>query len=157
MKKAVFAGTFDPVTVGHEYVIEKASEIFDELIVAVGVNSQKTPLFKLEDRLKMLDTVCKKYSNVKVLSYNNLTVDLMKSLDVKYAVRGVRNEKDYLYEEVINDNNIKLYPEYTTVLIKCDKNLSQISSTEVRNRLKNNESLNGFISKEVEKIIKELN
>ncbi len=157
MKKAVFAGTFDPVTVGHEYVIEKASEIFDELIVAVGVNSQKTPLFKLEDRLKMLNEVCGKYSNVKVLSYGNLTVDLMKNLNVKYAVRGVRNENDYIYEEVINDNNIKLYPEYTTVLIKCDKELSKISSTEVRNRLKNNVSLNGLVSKEVEKIIKELN
>lgn len=157
MKKAVFAGTFDPVTIGHEYVIKKASELFDELIVAVGVNPQKAPFFSLENRLKMLESVCKKYSNVKIESYSNLTVDFMKERGIKYAVRGIRNENDYAYEELINENNLKAYSEYTSILIQCDKSISSVSSTLIRENLKSGKDICGLVSKEVEKFIRELN
>jgi len=78
MKKAVFAGTFDPVTLGHEAVIEKASNLFDEVIVAVCINAEKTAKFSLDIRLEMLNATCKKYKNVKVMYHSGMLVDFMK-------------------------------------------------------------------------------
>ena len=102
MKKCVFAGTFDPVTGGHEEIIKKSSELFDEVVVALCVNVTKRAMFSIEKRLEFLKAVCKKYKNVTVVYHDGLLVDLMKSVGATYNVRGLRNGKDYDYENEMN-------------------------------------------------------
>ncbi|MBO5926774.1 MAG: pantetheine-phosphate adenylyltransferase [Clostridia bacterium] len=155
MKKAVFAGTFDPVTIGHEKVIEKASKLFDKLYVLVGVNPEKKPIFSLEKRLKMLKSVCKSYLNVEVCYYEGLLVDFMKSNGVIYTVRGVRNDSDYVYENKMHFVNKELYPEIVTLFIPCEKHLVEVSSTAVREAVTNSKDLRKYLSKEIIEIIKQ--
>lgn len=153
MRKAVFAGTFDPITLGHEKVIEKASKLFDKLYVSIGVNPEKTPIFSKEMRLEMLKSVTKKYSNVEVLFHEGMLVDLMKEKGILYTVRGVRNDSDYAYENDMHFVNKNLYPEIVTLFIPCDKELVNVSSSVVRNAVKNGEDLSKYLSKEVIEII----
>ncbi len=153
MNKAVFAGTFDPVTIGHEKVIEKASKIFDKLYVSLGVNPEKHPIFSVELRLEMLKKVCEKYQNVEVLYHEGMLVDLMKEKGIVYTVRGVRNDTDYAYENKMHLFNKTLYPEIVTLFFPCDKEFSFISSTAVRNAVKNGEEISKYLSPEIIKII----
>ncbi len=156
MKTAIFAGTFDPVTLGHESVIEKSAKLFDEVLVAICINPQKQTLFSVEDRLKMLNCVCNKYQNVKITYHEGLLVDLMKSNKIIYNVRGVRNTTDYEYENSMHEYNSKLYPDMVTLYIPCCKKYKDVSSTAVRNIIEGKENLSGYLSKEVENIIKKL-
>ncbi len=154
MKKAVFAGTFDPVTIGHEKVIEKASKLFDKLYVSLGVNPEKTPIFSKETRLEMLKKVCEKYQNIEVLYHEGMLVDLMKKYGIKYTVRGVRNDSDYVYENEMHFVNKNLYPEIVTLFIPCDKEFVNVSSTAVRSAVKSGSNLNEYLSHDVIEIIK---
>jgi pantetheine-phosphate adenylyltransferase len=153
MKKALFAGTFDPVTIGHERVIEKISNLFDEVYVSIGVNPNKTPIFSLEARLEMLNSVCKKYSNIKVVYNDGLLVDLMKREGILYNVRGVRNDSDYVYENEMHFLNEKLYPGMITLFIPCEEKFVNISSSQVRKAVKNGENLEAYLSKQVIDVI----
>jgi pantetheine-phosphate adenylyltransferase len=155
MKKAVFAGTFDPITIGHEKVIEIASKTFDKLYVSLGVNPEKHPIFSTDLRLEMIKKVCEKYDNVEVVYHEGMLVDLMKEKGITYTVRGVRNDSDYIYENEMHLFNKSLYPEIITLFIPCDKEYASISSTAVRNAVKNGEDLKPYLSKEVIEIIKE--
>lgn len=155
MKKAVFAGTFDPVTLGHEKVIEKCSNLFDSVVVALCVNASKKTLFSVETRLKMLNATCKKYKNVEVVYHEGYLVDLMKERDIIYTVRGVRNDSDYAYENDMHFTNKNLYSKVVTIFIPCDKEDKDISSTVVRNALKNGEDVSKYLSSEVIKTINE--
>ncbi len=153
MKKAVFAGTFDPITIGHEMVIEKASKLFDKLYIALGVNVEKTPIFSKEVRLEMLRKVSKKYPNVEVVFYDGLLVDLMKKEGIIYTVRGVRNDSDYEYENKMHLYNKSLYSNIVTLFIPCDEEVKNVSSTIVREAIKRGENLDKYLSKEVYEII----
>ena len=154
MKKAVFAGTFDPITCGHEEIIKKATGMFDELIVALCVNVTKRALFSVEERLAFLRAVCEKYSNVKVVYHDGLLVDLMKAEGAIYNVRGLRNGKDYDYENEMNYINADLMPELVTVYLPCSvKNIS-ISSTAVRELLSFNKAVDKYLPKEILKLLK---
>ena len=153
MKRAVFAGTFDPVTKGHEKVIEKITKLFDEVYVSIGVNPQKTPIFSVEARLEMLNKVCKKYSNCKVVYHEGKLVDLMKDKDILYNIRGVRNDSDYAYENNMHFINDSLYPGIVTLFIPCEKEFVDISSTAVRNAVKNGEDLTKYLSLDVIEIV----
>ena len=153
MKKALFAGTFDPITKGHEKVIEKASNLFDEVIVAVCVNPKKTSLYSKETRLEMIKAVIKNYSNVKAVIHDGLVVDLMKSEGAIYYVRGVRNNTDYLYENDMYFLNKDLYPELVTMYFPCEKNLLDVSSTKVRKAISEGQDLSPYLSNEVISII----
>ena len=153
MKKAVFAGTFDPITKGHEKVIEKASKLFDEVIVAVCVNPDKITFFDKSVRLEMIKFAVKKYNNVKAVIHDGLVVDLMKKEGAIYYVRGVRNNTDYLYENDMYFLNKNLYPELVTMYFPCEKDLLDVSSTKVRNAIKNGEDLTPYLSSEVIKVI----
>ena len=156
MKKAIFAGTFDPITKGHEKVIEKASNLFDEVIVAVCVNPNKTSLFSKETRLQMIKFVISKYKNVKAVIHDGLVVDLMKQEGAIYYVRGVRNNTDYLYENDMYFLNKDLYPELVTMYFPCEKDLLEVSSTKVRKAIKNGEDLSPYLPNEVVKFINAL-
>lgn len=153
MKKAIFAGTFDPITKGHEKVIEKAAALFDEVIVAICVNPKKTALFSKQIRYEMIKFAVSKYANVKVVIHDGLVVDLMKSVGAIYYVRGVRNNTDYLYENDMYFLNKRLYPELVTIYFPCEEELLNVSSTKVRDAIKNGEDLSPYLSKDVIAVI----
>ena len=156
MKVGVFAGTFDPVTIGHEQVIKKSVDLFDKLIVAICINQEKHTLYSVETRLEMLKAVCKKYPNVEVLYHEGLLVDLLKEKGATYSVRGVRNNTDYLYENNMHFVNKKLYPNIVTIFMPCDENLLEVSSTAVRKAIENKSGYKDYVSKEVLEIIEKL-
>ncbi len=155
MKTAIFAGSFDPITKGHESVIKKSSKLFDKLIVAICINPEKQTLFSVEKRLKMLNAVVKDYNNVEVCYHEGLLVDLMKQKGVIYTVRGVRNTTDYEYENNMHLINGKLYSDIVTIFIPCEEEIVNISSSLVRERIQNNQSLDGLLSSEVIAVINE--
>ena len=116
-----------------------------------------TSLFSKETRLEMIKFATSKYSNVKVVSHDGLVVDLMKKEGAIYYVRGVRNNTDYLYENDMYFLNKDLYPELVTMYFPCEKDLLDVSSTKVRNAIKNGEDLSPYLSSEVIKVINALN
>ena len=154
MRKAVFAGTFDPITAGHEEVIKKSAQLFDEVIVALCVNVTKKAMFSIEDRMKFLNAVCEKYPNVQVVYHDGLLVDLMKQQNAIYNVRGLRNGKDYDYENEMNYINADLMPELVTVYLPCSVRNISISSTAVRELLSFNKAVDKYLPKEILKLLK---
>jgi pantetheine-phosphate adenylyltransferase len=129
---AVFPGTFDPITVGHVDIVNRASTMFDEIIIAVGINTKKTTLFDLELRKQWIQTAFANNPKVSVASYEGLTVDFCKSAGARFLLRGLRNGTDFDYESHIAQLNKALWHEIETVFIMCDPALSYISSTLVR-------------------------
>lgn len=149
MKKCVFAGTFDPVTKGHEEIISKCSELFDEVIVAICVNVNKTTMFSVEKRLEFLKKTCEKYKNVKVMYHEGLLVDLLLKEGAKYNVRGLRNGRDYEYENEMNFVNSELMPEIVTIYIPCSDLNVQVSSSVVRELLKFGRHADRYVPDEI--------
>ena len=149
MKKCVFAGTFDPVTKGHEEIIAKCSDLFDEVIVAICVNVNKTTMFSVEKRLEFLKKTCAKYKNVKDLYHEGLLVDLLQKEGAKYNVRGLRNGRDYEYENEMNFVNSELMPEIVTIYIPCSDLNVQVSSSVVRELLKFGRSADRYVPNEI--------
>lgn len=132
MKKAVFPGSFDPITKGHESLIRRASSLFDELYVAIGVNQSKTYLFDLNDRIKWIKDTFSDVPNVKVITYSNLTSDLCDDLKVNYIIRGLRNSTDFNYEYSIAQINRNLKQNLETLFLIAEPEFSAISSSIVR-------------------------
>ena len=136
MKKAVFPGSFDPITLGHEDIITRAIPLFDEIIIAIGINADKKYMFSLEQRKKFIEECFKEHKNVKVVTYKGLTVDFCKKNDVDYIVRGLRNPADFEFEKSIAHTNRDLAPVETVFLLTAAKT-SYISSSIVRDVLRN--------------------
>lgn len=145
MKTAVFAGSFDPITKGHEDIVLQAMSLFDEIVIAIGVNIEKKYTFPHDDRIKWIKNTFAAYPKVKVVSYEGLTVDLCKKMSAGFIIRGLRNTTDFEYESIIAEANKKLNPEVETVFLLSDPNLRCISSTVVRDVLKNNGDARQFI------------
>ena len=154
MRKCVFAGTFDPVTSGHEEIIKKSSSMFDEVVVALCVNVTKKAMFSVDKRIEFLKTVCQKYKNVKVVYHDGLLVDLMKKEGAIYNVRGLRNGKDYDYENEMNFINADLMPEIVTVYLPCSAKNVSVSSTAVRELLTFNREVDRYLPSEVLSLLK---
>jgi pantetheine-phosphate adenylyltransferase len=136
MKKAVFPGSFDPITLGHVDIIERALPLFDEIILAIGVNSDKKYMFSLEERLNFLKETFKDEPKIKVATYKGLTVDFCKSQDAKFILRGLRNTIDFEFERTIGQTNYKMSGIETIFLISSSGK-GHISSTVVRDVRKN--------------------
>ena len=153
MKKAVFSGSFDPITKGHESIILKALPLFDEIIVAIGVNIMKKNAFSLEQRMQWIKDVFADYPKVKVMHYDGLTVDFCKENGASYVIRGLRGGADLEYESVIAEANKKINPEIEAVFFLTDPSLRCVSSTVVRDLLKHNCSVEQFVPVEVCKSI----
>ena len=136
MKKAVFPGSFDPITLGHVDVIKRALSLFDEIIIAIGVNADKKCMFALEDRLHHIIETFKDESNIKVVSYTGLTIDLCKKEKAEYILRGLRNSSDFNYEQSIAQTNSSL-ANVESIFIMCSPRLSNISSSIVRDVIRN--------------------
>ncbi|MBQ2498884.1 MAG: pantetheine-phosphate adenylyltransferase [Bacteroidales bacterium] len=145
MKIGVFAGSFDPITRGHEDIVLQALPLFDVIIVAIGVNIDKKYAFPLEQRIKWIDNTFAEYPKVKVVSYEGLTVDLCRKMNAGFIIRGLRNTTDFEYESIIAEANKKLNPEVETVFFLSDPTVRCVSSTVVRDLIKNNADLKGFI------------
>ena len=147
MKTAIFAGSFDPITRGHEDIVLQALKLFDEIIIAIGVNIDKKYAFPLEKRIKWIENTFAEYPKVKVVSYEGLTVDLCKKMNANFIVRGLRNTTDFEYESIIAEANKKLNPEVETIFLLSDPTLRCVSSTVVRDLIKNGADLTAFIPK----------
>ena len=145
MKIGVFAGSFDPITRGHEDIVLQALPLFDEIIVAIGVNIDKKYAFPLEQRIQWIENTFAEYSKVKVVSYEGLTVDLCRKMNAGFIIRGLRNTTDFEYESIIAEANKKLNPDVETVFFLSDPTVRCVSSTVVRDLIKNNADLTGFI------------
>lgn len=133
MKVCAFAGTFDPLTNGHVYVIEKCLECFDKVVIAVGINQDKKPLFDIEQRKDVIKTVFKDNDRVEVKEFDGLLVDFLKKENIKINVRGIRDEVDYKYETKMARFNLDMFPEIITVYIPTPAQLVHVSSSAVRN------------------------
>ncbi len=132
MKKAIYPGSFDPITFGHLDIIERSSRIFDEVIIGVLVNSAKKSLFTVEERVEMIRTLTEKYDNVKVDTFDGLLIDYAKKVDAGVIIRGLRAVTDFEYEIQIAQTNKVEYPEIETVFMTTALNYSYLSSTVVR-------------------------
>jgi len=129
---AVFPGTFDPITVGHVDIVNRASSMFDEIIIAIGVNTKKTTLFDLEKRKEWVKIAFANNHKVRVEAYEGLTVDFCKTVNATFLLRGLRNGTDFDYESHIAQLNKALWNNIETIFIMCNPELSYISSTLVR-------------------------
>lgn len=137
MKRAIFPGSFDPITLGHYDIIKRAVKLFDEVIVAIGVNAEKKYMFTLEERIKFISEAFKEEPKVTVVSYEGLTVDFCKKNNVKFILRGLRNPADFEFEKAIAHTNRDLAPIETVFLLTA-ANTSYISSSIVRDVIRNN-------------------
>lgn len=132
MKKAIYPGSFDPVTYGHLDIIKRAAKVSDKLIVAVLENDRKTPLFTVEERVSMLKRAVKNLKNVEVRSFSGLTVDFARQEKADYLIRGLRAVTDFEYELQLSQTNKKLAPEVETVFLTTDLQYAYLSSSIVK-------------------------
>jgi len=135
IKRAIYPGTFDPITNGHVDIIQRASEMFDEIIVAVAENKTKKPIFTIEERVVMSEKSTKSISNVKVISFNSLLVDLSDELDANIIIRGIRAVSDFEYEFQMGYANSSLKKEMETIFLMPSLEYAFISSSIVRSLL----------------------
>ncbi len=142
---AVFPGSFDPITKGHENIVKRASLLFDEIVVAIGSNSSKSSMFSLELRTEWLNKVFEYQSNVRVTHYSGLTIDFAQSLGAGFLLRGVRNGGDFEYERTIAQMTKAMAPELETVILFTDPEFAAINSTVVREILKNHGDVSQFV------------
>ena len=131
MKRAVFPGSFDPVTLGHVDIIERALPLFDEIILAIGINLEKKYMFSLKERVRFLEETFKDESKIIVKTYNGLTVDFCVKEKAAFILRGLRNTIDLEFEKTIGQTNYRLAGIETVFLISSPGN-SHVSSTVVR-------------------------
>lgn len=136
MRKAIFPGSFDPITLGHYDIIERGVKLFDELIIAIGVNADKKYMFSLEEREQFIKDAFKHEPKIKVVTYKGLTVELCKKNDVDFILRGLRNPADFEFEKAIAHTNRDLAPIETVFLLTAART-SYISSSIVRDVIRN--------------------
>lgn len=150
MKKiAVFPGSFDPITVGHVDIVLRSMSLFDEIIIAVGINSQKNSLYSLEKRLDFLDAVFDKYPQIKIEHFEGLTIHFCKDRHAQYIIRGIRSAADFEYEKTIAHLNNEMEPGIETILMLTKSNLGHISSTIVREILRGKGDVHKFVPEEI--------
>ncbi len=136
MKKAIFPGSFDPITLGHYDLIKRSIPLFDEIVVAIGINAEKKYMFSLEERKKFIEESFKDMPSVSVVTYEGLTIDLCKKMKAHFILRGLRNPADFEFEKAIAHTNRKL-SKIETVFLLTAANTSYISSSIVRDVIRN--------------------
>ncbi|WP_136667031.1 pantetheine-phosphate adenylyltransferase [Flavobacterium sp. H122] len=136
MRKAVFPGSFDPITLGHIDIIERSLPLFDEIVIAIGVNADKKYMFSLEERIRFIEETFKYEDKITVISYEGLTIDLCKRLEADFILRGLRNPADFEFEKAIAHTN-RILSKIDTVFLLTAANTSFISSSIVRDVIRN--------------------
>lgn len=145
----LFPGTFDPITLGHVDVIERAVSLFDKLVIGIGTNASKQPMFTVEQRTSWMKSIFHSDPRIEIASYEGLTVDFCRKINAKYILRGIRYVSDFEYEKAIADMNRMLVPEIETIFLTCSPLYSTISSTLVRDVIRNGGNASMFVPKEV--------
>lgn len=136
MRKAIFPGSFDPITLGHFDLIKRSIPLFDEIVVAIGINAEKKYMFSLEERKQFIEASFADEPTVSVVTYEGLTIDLCKKLKANFILRGLRNPADFEFEKAIAHTNRKLSKIETVFLLTASKT-SYISSSIVRDVIRN--------------------
>lgn len=149
MKKAIFPGSFDPLTRGHMDIINRASKLFDELIVVILNNSKKTSMFTVDERIGFLQAATQDLDNVQVADYEGLTVEFARAVGACCMVRGVRSIKDYEYEMEIAAINQHIASEIETVILFANPQDSFVSSSAIKEMLAYGQSVEDLVSEEV--------
>ena len=132
-RKAVYAGSFDPPTEGHMFMIREGAALFDELIVAIGVNPEKRSMFAVEERLSLLRSSVRDFSNVRVESFESrYLIDYAQDKGARYVLRGIRNSHDFAFEQTMRNVNADRNPAITTVFLMPPRELAEVSSSFVK-------------------------
>lgn len=155
MRRAIYPGSFDPVTYGHIDIIKRSADIFDEILVGVLNNNAKRPLFTIEERVNMLREVTKDIPNIVVTSFSGLLVDFARQSDAKVIIRGLRAISDFEYELQIAQTNHKLMPELDTMFLATNIEYSYLSSTIVREIASFGGDIQLLVPEEIEKKVYE--
>jgi pantetheine-phosphate adenylyltransferase len=145
-KKALFPGSFDPFTAGHLNILRRALTMFDEVVIAIGINQDKRGFFTMDEREDIIRQAIKGLEGVSVIQYSNLTVDTCRELGIHHIVRGVRNMLDFETERSIADANRRLAPEIETLIIPTAQEFAHISSSAVRDLLQHKGDTSLFLS-----------
>ncbi len=151
----LFPGTFDPVTLGHIDIIDRALPLFDKLYIGIGRNAQKQPMFSEEQRLSWINQIYAGNNKVEALVYDGLTVDCCKSIHANYILRGIRYVNDFEYEKAIADMNRSIAKNIETIFLTCLPQFTSVASTLVRDVLKYGGDVSPFLPEIVNKSIKQ--
>lgn len=149
-QKALFPGSFDPIHTGHVYVIKRALNLFEEVVVAIGHNANKESMFSLEQRQQWLQDVFEHKAGVIIETYQGLTVDFCRKVDAQFIVRGLRSVADFQYEQAIAQMNRAMYPDIETVFLLTSPELSAINSTIIRDVIRHGGDASMFVPEEVQ-------
>ena len=153
---AMYPGTFDPLTLGHEEIIDRAANLFDHLLVSVANDSLKSTMFELDDRLKLVEIISSRYANVTVSAYDGLTIDFAKSNNINVILRGVRNSSDFNYESQISQMNNAMDKSLESLFFIASDSYKSITSSLVRQVISLNGDYSNFISNDVGRYIKKI-
>ena len=153
-RRAIYPGTFDPLTIGHLDLIERSANMFDEIIVAIGDNPTKTPLFSIEERIDMIEKATAHLKNIEVTKFHSLLVELSTKLDANIVIRGIRSSTDFEYEQQMGYANVSLKKELETIYLMPKLEYSFISSSVVRAILKFGGKIDHLVPKSILKEIK---
>lgn len=148
MRRAIFPGSFDPLTLGHDDIIRRGVTLFDELIIAIGINAEKKYMFTLDERKSFIENAFEDEPKIKVVTYKGLTVDFCKQVDANFILRGLRNPADFEFEKAIAHTNRKL-SEIETVFLLTSSGKSYINSSIVRDVIRNGGDYTGLVPKTV--------
>lgn len=146
---ALFPGTFDPITIGHVNLVERAMHLFDEIVIGIGHNSTKSTLFTLEQREEWIKSIFSGQPKVSVKHYEGLTVSFCQHIGSTYILRGLRNTSDFDYEKNIAQMNKLVAPDIETIFLMCDPAYTPISSSVVRDLIRNGGDISSFVPAEI--------
>ncbi|MEI6890129.1 MAG: pantetheine-phosphate adenylyltransferase [Bacteroidales bacterium] len=142
---AVFPGSFDPVTKGHESIVRRSVNLFDKLIIALGENSQKQSYFSMEQRLSWLRELFGQEEKIEISQYNGLTVEFCREKKARFILRGLRTSADFEFERGIGQMNKMMYPDIETVFLLCEPEYASLSSSIVRDILRHRGDVSRFL------------
>ena len=148
-KIALFPGSFDPITIAHFDILSVALPLFDKVVIGLGVNSTKQNVYSPEHRMDMLQKVYATYPNIEIVAYTGLTVSFCKQIGAKYMIRGIRSVADFEYEKAIAQMNHAMHSDVESIFILSKPAYSAISSTIVRDILRNGGDVSEFVPKEI--------
>ena len=154
MKIAVFPGSFDPFTIGHEDIIRRALPLFDQIIVAIGCNSSKKSMFDYEVRLKWIDEIFADEKKITVEAFEGLTVDFCIERNAQYILRGLRSSVDFEFEKAIGQMNQSLQPSLETLVLLCRPEHTHINSTIIRDIILHKGDVSSYVPKVVGNFLK---
>lgn len=150
MRIALFPGTFDPITLGHVDVIRRAIPLFDKIVIGVGLNSSKQPMFSVEQRLNWINQIFRDTDQVEAHAYEGLTIGYCEQINARFILRGIRYVSDFEYEKGIADMNRMLSKQIETVFLTSSPEYSTVSSTLVRDVIRYNGDVRQFLPEEVQ-------